>query len=50
MERYVRQAEDEWVLTAFGAMTQMFAFGTVPVRMVLADIYRGVEFPETNGR
>ena len=50
VERYVRQAEDAWVLTAFSAMTQTFAFGTVPVRIALVDIYRGVEFPEIAGR
>ena len=50
VERYVRQADDAWVLTAFSTMTQTFAFGTIPVQVALADIYRGVEFPESSGR
>jgi Uma2 family endonuclease len=50
VERYVRQADDSWMLTAFSAMTETFAFGTIPVKVALADIYRGVEFPESTGR
>jgi Uma2 family endonuclease len=50
VERCVRQADDAWVLTAFDAMTQTYAFGTVPAQIALADIYRGVEFPENSGR
>ncbi len=34
-----------WVLTEFNDLAQTFAFGTLPVRIALADIYRGVEFP-----
>ena len=47
IERYVRQPDDTWVLTEFNDLSQTFAFGTLPVRIALADIYRGVEFPQT---
>jgi Uma2 family endonuclease len=46
VERYVRQADETWVLTTFSDLTQTFAFGSIPVRVALADIYQGVEFPE----
>jgi Uma2 family endonuclease len=45
VERYVRQADDTWVLTAFSAMTETFSFGTIPVKIALTSIYRRVEFP-----
>ena len=47
VERFVRQPDDTWVLTAFSGLDQTFAFATIPVRISLADIYRGVQFPET---
>ena len=47
VERYVRQPDNTWVLTEFNDLTQTFAFGTLPVRIALAEIYRGVEFPQT---
>jgi Uma2 family endonuclease len=49
VERYVRQADDTWVLTAFGDLAQTFSFGTVSVQIALTDIYRGVTFPEPPG-
>ncbi len=48
VERYVRQADGTWVLTVFSDLTQTFVFGSIPVQIALADIYRGVEFPETS--
>jgi Uma2 family endonuclease len=45
VERYVRQADDSWVLAAFSDLKQTFAFGTIPVKVALEEIYRGVEFP-----
>jgi len=48
VERYVRQADDTWVLTAFGDSTLTFAFGTIPVQIAFVEIYRGVEFPDTH--
>ena len=50
VERYVRQPDDDWTLTVFSDMTQTFAFGTIPVQIPLAEIYRGVEFPESVNR
>jgi Uma2 family endonuclease len=46
VERYVRQANGSWVLTVFEGLTQTFAFVSIPVRIPLAEIYGGVEFPE----
>lgn len=50
VERYVRQADGTWVLTAFNDLAQTFAFGSLPVQIALTEIYRGVEFPETASR
>lgn len=50
VERYVRQSDGSWVLTAVNEITLTFAFASVPVQIALAEIYRGVEFPETTGR
>jgi Uma2 family endonuclease len=50
VERYLRQADGTWVLTAYSDPAQTFVFESIPVRIPLADIYRGVEFPEMPGR
>ena len=50
VERYVRQADNNWLLTVFSDLVQTFAFGTIPVQIPLVDIYRGVAFPETPNR
>jgi Uma2 family endonuclease len=50
VERYVRQPDNTWLLTAFSDLGQTFAFGTIPVQIGLADVYRGVVFPESGGR
>jgi Uma2 family endonuclease len=47
VERYVRQTDDTWVLTAFSEMALTFAFGTIPVQIAITDIYREVKFPDT---
>jgi Uma2 family endonuclease len=47
VERYVRQADGSWLLTPFSDLSATLTFGTIPVQVVLADIYRGVEFPES---
>jgi Uma2 family endonuclease len=49
VERYVRQADGGWLLTEFRNITQTFAFTSIPVKIALADIYRGVAFPENAG-
>lgn len=46
VERYVRQADGTWVLTEFDDLSQTFAFGSIPVRVPLAEIYSRVKFPE----
>ena len=50
IERYVRQADGTWVLTVFDDLTQTFAFASVPAKVALAEIYRGVTFPEATSR
>ena len=50
VERYVRQPDDTWLLTVFNDVTQTFAFGALPVKIALADIYNGVEFPPASNR
>lgn len=46
VERYVRQPNEDWLLTTFDDPAGDFALGTVPARIPLADVYRGVELPE----
>ena len=50
MERYVRQADESWILTVFTDATGAFEFASVPVRVPLAEVYRGVELPAEPGR
>ena len=46
IERFVRQGDETWVLTAFTDLAQTFSLGTLPVSIPLAEIYRGVEFSD----
>jgi Uma2 family endonuclease len=46
VERYVRQPDGSWLLTVFQELSQTFAFTSVPARIALADIYRGITFAE----
>lgn len=50
VERYVRQADDTWVLTAFSDLAGSLVFGAIAAPIPLAEIYRGVQFPETPSR
>jgi Uma2 family endonuclease len=50
VERHVRQPNGDWLMTEFRGLDQLFAFKSVPVKIALADIYRGVEFPDNAGR
>ena len=50
VERFVRQPDETWVLTTYDDPAAEFALATVPVRVPLADVYRGVEVPETPPR
>jgi Uma2 family endonuclease len=47
VERFVRQPDETWLLTTFDKPDGEFSLATVPVRVPLADVYRGVELPET---
>jgi len=50
VERYVRQPDDSWMLTAFEGLDKTFAFGAIAVQISLAEIYRGVTLPESPSR
>ena len=50
IERYVRQPDASWLLTVFTAANPAFEFLSVPVRVPLAEVYRGVELPANPGR
>ena len=50
VERFVRQPNDSWLLTTFDDVNGEFALTTVPVTVLLADLYRGVEIPELPSR
>jgi Uma2 family endonuclease len=43
LERFVRQSDETWTLTVFDDPAGEFALATVPVRIPMADVYRGVE-------
>lgn len=50
VDRFVRQANGKWLLSTFDKPTGKMILETVPgVRIPLADVYRGVEFPESPG-
>ena len=50
VESYVRQADGGWLLHDVRGLTEAFAFASIPVKLTLADVYRGVEFPDAAGR
>jgi Uma2 family endonuclease len=50
VERHVRQSNGDWLMTEFRGLTETFAFTSIPVKIALAAIYRGVEFPENAGQ
>ena len=50
VERHVRQPNGDWLMTEFRGLAQTLAFTSIPVKVALTDIYRGVEFPENAGR
>ena len=50
IERYVRQADENWLLTTFEGLTAAFSLASISVRILLSEIYRGVTFPENAGR
>ena len=50
VERYARQDDQTWVLGVFDDISKTFEAATVPVRIPLAEIYRGVTFPQNSER
>jgi Uma2 family endonuclease len=50
VERYVRQPDDSWLLTVFADAASVLEFSSVPARVPLAEIYRGVELPAAPAR
>lgn len=49
VERFVRQPDESWLLTARTDPAQHFTFGTLPVTIPLEVVYTNVTFPEANG-
>lgn len=47
VERDIRQADDSWLLTDFKDLATMFEFSSLPVRIPMTEVYRGVSFAET---
>ena len=45
VERFVRQADESWALTAVTSLEGVFAFHSIPVTLPLTAIYDGVTFP-----
>ena len=50
IDRYVRRADESWLLTPFEDPAGMFQLDSVAVYIPLREIYRGVTFPENAGR
>ena len=46
VERYVRQPDGDWRLTVFDDPAGDVEFASIPVRLPLASLYLGVEFPD----
>lgn len=44
-ERFVRQADESWALVSFVGLEAVLELRSVAVRVPLADVYAGVEFP-----
>jgi Uma2 family endonuclease len=43
LERYVREPDEAWKLVIFSDPAGTFSFGTIPVHIPMAEIYRGVK-------
>ena len=50
VERHVRQPNGDWLMTEFRGLELTLGFTSIPVKILLTDIYRGVEFPADAGR
>jgi Uma2 family endonuclease len=43
LDRYVREPDEAWKLVVFADSGGTFSFGTIPVHIPMAEIYRGVK-------
>jgi Uma2 family endonuclease len=50
VDRQVRQSDDTWLPAEFRGLPATLEFASIPVKITMTDIYRGVEFPENAGR
>lgn len=46
VERFVRQADGSWNVNEYSGLDATIEFASLPAKVALAEIYRGVEFPE----
>lgn len=46
IERHVRQADGSWLMTEFSGLGSTLEFTSIPAKVPLAEIYRGVELVE----
>ncbi|MCL4205023.1 MAG: Uma2 family endonuclease [Pirellulaceae bacterium] len=46
IERYVRQTDDNWLLTVFGESAATFEFASIDASIPMSAIYRGVKLPD----
>jgi Uma2 family endonuclease len=47
VEHYVRQPDGSWPVTVYDDLSQVFEFASIPARIPLEEIYRGVQFSES---
>src|SRR5262245_8867799 len=47
LERHVRQANGTWLTSFFEDLKAIFDFSSVPARIPLAEVYRGVTSPQS---
>ncbi|MBM3996488.1 MAG: Uma2 family endonuclease [Planctomycetes bacterium] len=50
VERHVRQPKGDWLMTEIHGLEHTLTFTSIPVKIALADIYRGVKFPDQPAR
>lgn len=50
VERFVRQADGQWLLAEFVGLDAALEFASIPARVPLAEIYRDVTFPDVPPR
>jgi Uma2 family endonuclease len=46
LQRHVQKSDGEWALRYFDDPSGEFALASIPIRVPMADIYRGVDLPE----